>query len=222
MIGEIEYFVEPEKDFSVKFKIGQFYLAPIPYMLETRISYLSLDYFDVKNPSNFSLKTEVRDISGLRNHAPPSLSEVGFPSKTFSPILPHKFRPVIGISDQIPIWNEFDHSRGYCIVVIPLYSMIDDTGFHKFSQKFINCVQAYKYPSLYYIPDDVTYGIHESLARFDRITAVRSDILLPIPTQFSDDAIFTITKWLQYFLGGELDEILESYRNAALLKINGK
>jgi hypothetical protein len=149
MIGEIQYFSKPDTQYRDNFRIGQFFLAPIPYLLERKITYLTLDYFDKDKPSNSNFKTEINEISSLQDNKLPSIPEVGFDNDTFLPILQYKFRPVICVTNPLPIYREYHQSRGEFVIVVPIYSLVGDDGFHKVSQNFINCVQAYIYPSLF-------------------------------------------------------------------------
>lgn len=102
------------------------------------------------------------------------------------------------------------------LLVVPLYSTKTDSGECKFRQLFLDKIQAYQYPTMFFLPQEDSFNVHEAIARFDRIAVVKTDCLKPKPVALSEDAIFCLSKWLQHFFGAALDEILADYQKAAI------
>ena len=133
---------------------------------------------------------------------------------------PYKLRSVIVLFNPIPNIRDHKIEDGDIYLVVPMYSLRDAKNSNRFSEKFTTYLQAYKYPSLFYLPEDEDLGVHESMVRFDRIMVTKSDCIKPKPIQLTEDAYYCLYKWLLYFLGCELDEMIAEYRNAALESLN--
>lgn len=219
MIGEIQFYSQPNADYQKNVLVGHYYLAPIPYLLEGTISYLKLSHFDKDDFSNNLFVAEKKKIAELNFDNMPSMPELNYKKGEFTPLNKYKCRPVIVISGLLPNWTDYEKQNGNCVVVIPLYSTKEDSGECRFRQLFLDKIQAYQYPTMFFLPQDDSFNVHETIARFDRIAVVKTDCLKPKPVALSEDAIFCLSKWLQSFFGADLDEILAYYQKAALTKL---
>jgi hypothetical protein len=221
MIGEINYYSDAGRSYRNNFSIGHFYIAPIAYLLETKVAYIRLDYLDKNNPQNCSYTIEPEDVNTIQSKGYTPNPELGLSENEFVFGTIYKFRPVIILSQEMPLWTDYQRLNGIGYIVAPLYS-VNEKGIAKFSEDFILRVQAYKYPTLFYLPENKSLGLEESIVRFDRISVMKRDLLNPKPYQLTDDAVYCLIHWFNYFLGAELDEILKSYREAASEKIKDK
>lgn len=220
MKGEITFYKHPGKNYRNAYCPGQFFLAPIPYLLRGRESLLRVDFLDRENGKNNSFSLESKNISEMRPEDIPSLVELGIPREEFVPFLRFKFRPVILLTNVIPNWCMNKPHDEDCFIVAPLYSVMNDDGTYKFTQRFIMQVQAYMYPSLFYLPEDRAAGAEESIVRFDRIAIAKMENLRPIPLSLTEDGLYCLTRWLGVLLGEPTDEIIGEYRQAALSAID--
>jgi hypothetical protein len=216
MIGEITFYRHPGQDYRRYCKPGQFFWAPVPFLLTGSVPRLRLDYYNPKKPYNSSYTIEEVNIQRFQPEDADPIYELGLASDEFVLCVTHKFRPVIVVSREVSPWRDYRKKYDECYVVIPLYSTKDPAGEYKFSEQFLLRVQAYQYPTLFYLPEDDEYGVSESLARLDRAVVIHRDLLKPRPVSLTDDALYCLTCWLHYYLGAELDEILDFYRQAAL------
>ncbi|MHB8089208.1 MAG: hypothetical protein ACYDH2_13260 [Anaerolineaceae bacterium] len=219
MIGQIEYYEQAARDYRTSFKKGQICYAPVPYYLNGMVIHCSIEYLKSKNPGNYSLITQASSLMELDKGSLPDITELGYDRDTFLPLLPHKFRPVILITDPIPNLKINSKEYGALFVVVPMYSICDDKLSESLSDRFLLNLQGYKYPSLFYLPENDQFAMKESIARFDRIMVFQSECLSPKPVQLTVDATYCLNKWLLFFLGGELDEIIGTYREEALKNI---
>lgn len=219
MIGEITFYEHPGRDYRQQCRPGQFFWAPVPFLLKGNVPRLRLDYYDPEKPYNSSYTIEQIDIKRFRPEDAEPIYELGLASDEFVLCVTHKFRPVIVVSQEVAHWR--DYHRGYdpCYIVVPLYGTRDIVGEYKFSEEFLLRVQAYQYNTLFYLPQDDEYGVEESLARLDRVVIIHRDLLRPRPVSLTDDALYCLTRWFHYFLGADLDEILDFYRQAALQQL---
>lgn len=221
MIGEITFYRHPGRDYRKECKPGQFFWAPVPFLLTGSVPRLRLDYYDPKKPYNSSYTIEEIDIQGFRPEDADPIYELKLASDEFVLCVTHKFRPVIVVSQEVLPWRDFQRSYDECCIVVPLYSTKDVAGDFRFSKGFLLRAQAYQYPTLLYLPEDSESGVPESLARLDRVAVIHRDLLRPRPVSLTDDALYCLTRWFHYYLGAELDEILDFYRQAALEQLEG-
>lgn len=215
MIGEIQFYKKPNEDYRDCFYRGNFYFAPIPYLLEGEVHLLRLSYVDKDNFSNNQFVVDKRKVIELTNQNLPDMSAIKYKPGEFSLINKHKYRAVIAITGPFPNLTDCDKSNGNLCLVIPLYSTHNNDGSCRHKQLFLNRVQAYQYPTLFFLPQSDEFSVHETLARLDRISVIKTDCLKPRPVSLSEDADFCLSRWLMFFLGDKLDEILENYRAAA-------
>jgi hypothetical protein len=219
MIGEIEYYEGPSRDYRHSFEPGSFYIAPIPYLVGGRAPRLRVDYFDPSKPHNSSYTIVRTDMASYRPGDDDPIYELKLSSEEFVLCIAHKLRPVIALTQDVPAWRDCQQKHADCLLVVPLYSARDEAGNYRFSEEFMLRVQAYEYPSLFYLPEDVGLGIRESVARFDRVAVVHQDVLRPQPKRLTEEATECLTHWFQYFAGADLDELLYIYRELALREL---
>jgi hypothetical protein len=220
MIGEIDYYEEPSRDYRERFEPGSFYIAPIPYLLSRSTPRLRVDYYDPSKPYNSSYTVEQTDMASFRPGDDDPIYELKLSSEEFVLCVAYKLRPVIALTHDVPVWRDRDQKYADCLLVVPSYGARDEAGNYRFSEQFMLRVQAYEYASMFYLPENVSFGIRESIARFDRIAAVRQDVLRPQPKRLTGEATECITNWFQYFVGAELDELLYMYRELALSELD--
>ncbi len=219
MIGEIEYYEHPGDDYRNEYRLGNIFNAPIIYPLKKGFHYLKLDYHDKEKPHNSNYTIEVSDIDSFNPEELAPLYEINLSRGEFILCNVYKFRQVILISNSMPDWRDYQKRFSEFYFVVPLYSTKDVSGNYRFSEEFLLRVQAYQYPTLFYLPEDLAFGIHESIARFDRMIAYDKDLLKPRPIRLTNDACSCITNWLNYFLGAELDEIISIYSKMAMEQV---
>lgn len=222
MIGEIAFYRDPGLNYRNECKCGQFFYAPVPYMLKRRAPRLRLDYYDPENRSNSSYTIEMVDISEFRPDDAEPNHELRLASDEPVLCVPHKLRPVIVLSQEILPWRDGRREFDDCYIAIPLYSTKDPAGEYRFSEQFLLRVQAYQYPTLFFLPEEARFGIRESVARLDRAIAINREILRPYRASLTSDALYCLTRWFHYYVGAELDEILDYYRQAALEQLEGE
>lgn len=222
MIGVIEFYKQPGKDYRSSIEPGQLFLAPMPFLLGSNVPLLKLDYYDRDKPENSSYTIEHVDTQSFKPEDIDPIYQLKLSSKDFVVGVAHKFRPVIVLSQEMPSWRDYGRTYATCFLVVPLYRTKNDAGNYKFSEEFMLRVQAYEYPTLFYLPEDNEYGISESIVRFERIAAINRDLLKPMPVSLSDDALYCLTHWFHYFLGAELDELFSDFREAALEQLEEK
>lgn len=115
----------------------------------------------------------------------------------------------------MPIYEK-GREIGDCYLVAPLYSVKDTANRYKYEEEFILKVQAYQYPSMFYVPDSDEFNIQESIVRFDKMCVINRIVLRPIPVCLTDDGYYCLINWFNHLMGAELDEILTYYRKQAL------
>lgn len=216
MIGEIEYYSPPRRNYRNQVEIGQMFWAPVPYLLWRNLPWLRLEYQDKENAKNSSYTIEYADAQTFepREHQP--IRELNLSSAEFVLCIAHKIRPVIVISPCSPI-SPLKNEHIYLIA--PVYGVRDTSGNYKYSEEFLLRTQAYQYPTSFYLPQEDEFGIEESIVRFDKIIPAHLSILRPRPVRLSKDAVYCLQMWLHYFLGADLDEMISIYREAALKQI---
>jgi len=222
MIGEIAFYKDPGRNYRNECECGQFFYAPVPYMLKRRVPRLKLDYYDPENRSNSSYTIGMVDIQEFRPEEAEPIHELGLASDEPVLCVAHKFRPVIVLSQEILPWKDCRRKPDDCYIAIPLYSTKDPADEYKFSEQFLLHVQAYQYPPLFFLPEDKGLGIRESLTRLDRAVAIHREVLKPYRASLTSDALYCLTRWFHYYIGAELDEILDYYRQAALEQLESE
>lgn len=216
MIGIIDYYQAPPRDYRKRHDVGQFFLAPVPFQLHGKILHLRAHYVSREKPEESEYTIEATEFDAFDPTGQTPIYELKLPSDAFVIPNPHKLRPVIILSEAIPDWADYQRKREDYYLVAPLYSAKDTAGNYKYSEAFLHRIQAYEYPNLFYLPESDEFGVHESIVRLDRVLFTHADFLRPQPTQLTDDAIFCLTRWLHHFVGAELEEVLKLYRDEAL------
>lgn len=219
MIGIVEFYRSPDRNYRRKRDIGQFFLAPVPFRLSENIPRLRVDYYDKTNPRNSAYTVETVNMRSFDPTTVEPVHELRLPSDAFVLCVAYKLRPVIILSKALSDWADYQKTRGNTYLVAPLYSTKDAAGNYKFSEEFLLRAQAYEYPELFYLPERNEFGARESLVRFDRLFCVNEDLLQPKPRCLTDDAFYCATKWLHYFLGADLDDLISEFREISLQNI---
>ncbi len=215
---EFEFYQDPGADYRSRCEPGQFFWAPVPYLPpDVQVRALRLDYYDPAKPHNASFIVETVDIATFRpGEDLKPLEPFRLASDEFILCLTYKIRPVIVLSRTAPRWQDSRRKHDDNYIVLPIYSVKDRAGNYRFSEEFLLKVQAYQYCTLFYLPEDIEYDVNESLVRLDRALAVPRDFLRPRKAMLTEDALFFLSRWLHYYLGDDLDPILEYQRGAKL------
>lgn len=130
-----------------------------------------------------------------------------------------KMRPAIIIAEGPTRWATNPSEQ--LMVCVPLYT-VDKP---KIRREFVISVQAFQYPSKFYIPPFPMFHIEESIARFEliqtaHIFAVKKFPVSTNPSMLSDEFLSLLRLWLTSYLGGALDEedikIMKLYGNDVL------
>lgn len=214
----IKYYERPGKDYRNTAKPGQLFIAPVPYMPhDPKVPGLRVDYYDPAKPWNSRYTLERTDLRKFDPSQEEPVRELRLSSEEFVLGIAHKFRPVIVLQSLIgPVSAELPYGDNWCIVA-PLYGLKHRvTKVYKFEEDFILAAKAYKYPSVFYLPEDIEHQMEESIVWFERIQGIHVCLLRPIPVQLTSDAMYCLGHWLRYFRGEELDELLADYRKDAL------
>jgi hypothetical protein len=108
-----------------------------------------------------------------------------------------------------------------CFLVLPIYTLETDQKQPKYPARFVERVKAYAYPHLFHLPRAESFGMRQSVIRFDRAQVVPKDFMRAGDAELSDDATIALEEWLKHYVFGELDEtgILAEYRKEALSKL---
>jgi hypothetical protein len=222
MIGVIEYYQPPPREYRSDFKPGQICYAPIPFVLDCKPRRLRIDYHNPENPSNTSYVLEQTDLQSYNPNNDPSLRFLGLLSDEFLLSVGYKKRPVVLISD--PLTDPENTTANYSgYLVAPCYSLCNSVGDYKpkITRKIILQSQAYQISNIFYLPKSEEYSMQEAFVRLDRIQFVRMEQLSPIPTILTPKAIELLRQWAWKYLGmpALLDPALEEYIKTAATKI---
>lgn len=213
MIGVIDFFKELDKAYKSTYLPGQIFYVPVSFMMYQNVNHLKLDYFDSDKPNNSSYIIEGVDIKSIKPQLCSQLRQLGLSDGEFDLVVRHKVRPVILLCETIPSWKGIEEKSCDLCIIVPLYSVRDGFGNLKFSKEFLLQIQAYKYPSLFLLPDSENNGIHNSIVRFDRLVMVNRRWLSPSKTSLSDDGYFCLHHWFNYFVTGILNCEFEKLLN---------
>lgn len=216
MIGEIDFYQSPGRTYRESCTPGQVFLAPVPFLLGPTAPRLRLDFYDKKKPHNSSYTIENTDLRVFRPDEVDPIYELGTASDQFVLCVTHKFRPVVIVSQEISQCERSGLLDENCCIVVPLYGVRDVVGQYKYREEFLLRVQAYEYPNLFYLPESTDFDVRESLVRLDRTAVLHRKTLIPRPTRLTEDALFCLRSWQNYYLGAELDAMFVQYRADAL------
>lgn len=95
----------------------------------------------------------------------------------------------------------------------PIYTLRDEGGSPKFTPAFIENVRAFRYPNVFHLPADSSFGQREACVRFDRIQMVAKENLDHLRAWLTADATYLLDLWLEYYLTGSMDEFMKGCRD---------
>ncbi|MBM4161516.1 MAG: hypothetical protein FJ217_10510 [Ignavibacteria bacterium] len=142
------------------------------------------------------------------------IQRLGLASDEYYFAVKGKMRPAIVVTGGEVQWAAGMQEKIF--LCIPLYT-VDKP---KISQKFVVRVQANQYPAYFYLFPSATFGIQESIARFELLQVVHGRALRPHTTghagvSLSDEAFGWVKAHLCKFLGctipKQLDDDLMAY-----------
>ena len=120
-----------------------------------------------------------------------------------------KLRPVILFSSPLKDWQLVrGDTPEETFVCLPTY------GLDEYGEQFRLAVQAFKYASLFYLPEDDRFSRKEAFIRFDRMQVVPKQQLVRLEPhhQLTDSALYFLQEWLRYYLTGTTDKLLLDYQ----------
>ena len=118
MIGVIDYYAQPPRDYRDEFLPGQIYHAPIPFVLTENPTRLRLDYYDPATAHNSTFTLHKTELSSFKPEDDPRLRHLGLTSDDFLLSVAYKIRPVIVVSD--PLADPSHDIAGYSgFLVVP-------------------------------------------------------------------------------------------------------
>jgi len=224
MIGVIDFYEHPPKDYRDALFSGLICRAPIPFTLNEHPDRLRLDYYNPGKPSNCNYTLERTDPSSFDPTTDPSLRQLGYPSDEFILAVGCKFRPCVLISD--PVSDTLYPPPNYQgFIVVPLYTIHDAAGNYKprITYDMVLRAQAYQLNNLFYLPESKEFDLEESFARLDRMQFVRLEHVHPKPVMLTEKATDLLRQWVWYYHGCPiLDGALEDYIEKAKANLDSR
>jgi hypothetical protein len=129
-----------------------------------------------------------------------------------------KKRPVMILSTAGTPYADRAWRGGGFFLIAPIRSLRHPvSGEYKTDPDFVWRTMTYRYSSLFYLPRDDQYAIHEAVLHLDRMkTLHKSWLLEPRSARLSDDAMKCLDEWLRNYLYGKVcskfNDDLETYR----------
>jgi len=205
LIGEY-YRADPDP-FEDCFRQGTFFRAPI-YYIDARPTFVRLTGVDPqgKHPPTFELTQKDRDAY---KHQPLNYPGVQLRDDEEFLAIPSKLRPVILFSSPLKDWQLVGGDRPEeTFVCLPTY------GLDEQKDDFRLAVQAFKYASLFYLPEDNLFGRKEAFVRFDRAQVVPKQQLVRLDPhhRLTDDALYLLQEWFAYYLTGAPSDFVLKYQ----------
>ncbi len=124
----------------------------------------------------------------------------------FLAIAKFKKRPAVIISTAGTPYKGRAWSGGEFFLVAPVYSLRDEcTGEYRALPEFVWNAITYRYSSVFYLPRDDTFDIHEATLHFDQMTTLhRSWLLEPRKARLTGEAMNCLDEWLYVYLCGKV------------------
>ncbi|MBI5020700.1 MAG: hypothetical protein HZB59_04635 [Ignavibacteriales bacterium] len=178
---------------------------------------LILDVNVLEDPSEVELPAMISQLDKRQFKFP--VKSIGLKADEHLFAIKGKMRPAIVIAEGPTRWAT--NTSEQLIICVPLYT-VDKPKIHR---EFVINVQAFQYPSKFYIPPFPMFHIEESIARFELIQiahafAVKIFPAKTNPAMLSDEFFSLFRIWLVSYLGGTIDEeeieILKLYGNDIL------
>ena len=213
MIGVVDYYEKPSRQYRDTYLPGQIYWAPIPFVSNEKPKRLRLDHHDPERPKNDTYTLLETDVTTFDGQSDQPLRHLELASDDLLLVTPFKKRPVILMTG--PPGSPSDIVANYSgFLVVPCYSIRDQAGNYKpwVTREIILRSKAYQLDSVFYLPSSDEFGMSESLARLDRIQFVRIDHLMPRPVSLTETALNLLKDWTYHFLGAPLfNDALEEF-----------
>lgn len=213
LIGEY-YRADPDS-FEDCFRQGTFFRAPIHHV-DSRQTFVRLIYTDPegKRPPVFQLTDKDRDAY---NHQPVTHRGVELRHDEEFVVARSKLRPVILFSSPLEAWRLLRGTRPEeTFVCLPTY------GLDEYDEQFRLAVQAFKYASLFYLPQDNRFGRKEAFLRFDRLQVVPKQQLVRLDPhhRLTDDALYLLQEWVAYYLTGAASDFVLKYQATQMERLS--
>lgn len=222
MIGVIEFYQLPPKNYRELLSPGFICRAPISFTLNNPHDRIKLDYFDPNKPSNCNYLFEKTDLSDFDPLTDPSLRQIGIPSDEFILAVGYKNRPCVLVSDPISD-SSYPPPKYQGFIVAPLYSINDAAGNYKphITYDMVLRAQAYQFNNLFYFPESKEFGVEESFVRLDRMQFVRLEHICSMPVSLTEKAIDLLRQWSWFYQGCPIfDPALEEYIKKAKAELD--
>jgi hypothetical protein len=214
VIGVIDYYQQPPRDYRINLGPGQICHASVPFVLDVKPHRLRLDYHDYEKPGNSNYILERTCFENFYPQDDSSLRHLGLESDEFLLAYGCKRRPVILLSDFLSR-EDSDASLYSGFSVVPCYTIHDPAGNYKQHVTFelVLQAQAYQLKNVFYLPESDEFGLQTSFARLDRLQFVRSEHLFPNPVVLTDKALDLLRQWAWNYFGLPtiLDPALETF-----------
>lgn len=193
------------------------HIVQIPSLYPNKSKYvldISKDRYD---PTETVLEFVLRPMEIAERAFP--IQSLGLASDEYYFAVKGKMRPAIVITGGEVQWAV--GAKEKIFLCLPLYT-VDKP---KISQRFVVHVQANQYPAYFYLLPSVTFGIQESIARFELLQVVHGNALRPHTTggtraSLTDEAFAWLKTHLCKFLGctipKEMSDDLVSYGELVL------
>ncbi len=128
-----------------------------------------------------------------------------------------KCRRVVLLSSPPDQWSSGGAGSEPVYLVAPIY------GFKsRDEEKHRSLVKAYGYNTLFWIPGDENYAMHEGCIRLDRVQPVHSSLLEGKQVKLTEYALWALTAWYAAYVTGKITERIAEYRTEALRQIREK
>lgn len=183
------------------------HIVQIPSLYPNKSKYvldISKDRYD---PTETVLEFVLRPMEIAERAFP--IQSLGLASDEYYFAVKGKMRPAIVITGGEVQWAV--GAKEKIFLCLPLYT-VDKP---KISQRFVVHVQANQYPAYFYLPPSATFGIQESIARFELIQVIHGNALRPHkaaanPASLTTDASSWMMVYLCCFLGCTIPEKLSN------------
>lgn len=205
------YYEELDLNYGTTFLRGQIFWTYVYYDIREDLRIWRPVQLDDTNTSANEFKIEHAGKDAFKRKNPLTFPKLQTDEEF--PVVIAKKRPVILLTPSPPLINDVFPIRGggkinrnLCLVA-PLYSIINKiSGQTKYIQEFVDRIRKLKYPHLFYIPENIAYGIRDSIGRFDSIQAAFQSQLEATRLKFNDEFLEVFEGQLEYFLTGIFKE----------------
>ena len=126
-----------------------------------------------------------------------------------------KTRPVLLFSLAPGVRPDIAGGQDEGFLCLPIFRLL------RYSDEFTLSVKAFKYESLFYLPEDSRSGLKECMVRFDRaqvIHAAQLERRRPA-TKIAPDALLVMQEWFRYYVTGACEDWLLQHQRVELDKL---